>query len=333
MRALYWISFYCFLIFFPTEAFDIDDFQANDLEKEIREEKLFLKAYLLYVKARAGEAQDKTSYSSAADAFMIAFPVVEDRLLKLRALWYAALCYFLDFKANESLNACRQFRAFYGEQPESSFRRDEKTASELLALIARRYQAAKLYSNIKDSNLKRFVLSKNKDDNSDKIHGFCVNTIADFANEMAISLSRVRAQLEQAVCVENLHVIGAAFLLYFQEHEGSLPPDFEKERWLWYAYLFPYTGDKGAAWNARGPVWVCPSKNRRAYCYGINETLIKNVGSMKNIKNPNLTCLVADSVYYSRGAYPHNPSYGGSSCRIQHEPERQWLGSIDFKRS
>lgn len=331
----------------------------------------FVEAYRLFLKARAGdqeEGQAVPTYGQAARAFLTAAEGAAEAGMRSRCLWLAALCRFLDM----DLPGAAQTSAAVLGAAERSHPRETALAREIIArvdagqitepvamiplmagddgdatepppeaavveglaaILERSAQTREARAALTAYDLRTRLPEPIAAD--EQLRAIAV--LACFFGEMSVSVSENRRKLEQALCVANLRHLGVALHLHAQDHEGRFPEAYDAaNRQVWQFKILPYTGD--SSWSGRGAVWRCPSCDPGGFSYGINQSIsiysqTSGVrGDRARILRPHETVLLADSVHYMPGDYPHRPNYGGAAYKVHAPKEHSGTGTIDWNR-
>ena len=331
----------------------------------------FVEAYRVFLKARAGDQEEGaaiSTYGQAARAFAQVADEAPDPDMRLRCAWFTTFCRFLDMdlagaaqaasalRANaershpqETARLARIFQQADGEGTEGPgalvplLRQEngedeapsleEEVAGKLAAILERRGRTGEARQRLTTYELRTrlFDLGASRE----QLRTLAI--LAVFYREMSVNVAENREKINQALCAANLRHLGVCLHLYAQDNDGLFPEAYEAERrQVWQFKVFPYTGD--ASWSDRSAVWHCPSCAPGGYSYGINQNISIRAqvfpahGSRERITRPSETVLLADSVHYMPGDYPHRPNHGGAAYKIHAPKEHSGTGTVDWNR-
>ena len=159
---------------------------------------------------------------------------------------------------------------------------------------------------------------------SEEQRRFTPGALAVLLKRTAPSFSLCSKMAEQALCVTNLRRMGLVLRLYAAAHDGKLPPRV-RDHVTWHNPVLAWHDQ--AKWKTRPDVWRCPAAPEGGYSYGINIGIIPYGGEPARIPLPEQMLLVADSIHYLPGNYPHKPYYGGAAYQIHAPLEHSGTGT------
>lgn len=330
----------------------------------------FVAAYRTFLKARAGDQEEGAvvpTYGQAAGAFARLAGEAATPAMRLRCAWCAAFCRFLDMDfagAAETARTLRDAEALppreaarltevlrqvdHGLMPDSAGlgqwlrgaprpaeppSLDVDVVGKLAALLERSQQTSAARQQLTTYPLRTRLF----DPGTPREQLCTLAILAVLFETMSVNVAENREKLNQALCAANLRQLGVCLHRYAQDHDGFFPEahDFVA-RQIWEFKLFPYTNSP--SWEQRGEVWQCPSCSPGAYSYGLNQnvsirsTAFPSAGSRDRVTKPAATVLLADSVHYLPGEYPHKPNYGGAAYKISWPKEHLGTGTTDWSR-
>jgi len=329
----------------------------------------FVKAYRVFLKAKAGdqkENSDVPSYGQAAQAFAQAAKHARNPEMVMRSKWYMTFCLFLQMdiamaaraaeitlhseknvypeevqQLNNLLIQVKDGKILTRAQLEDLLTKaevvEERTSGKrtfirkLINILELAEQTRQARGNATDYDLRTRVFELPL--MMEQLTGLLA--IAGLFEQMSINAAENDEKINQAVCVANLRQLGVFLHRYAHEHEGAFPAPREKKQ-IWQYQIFEYTGD--TAWLKRGIVWTCPSCPSDGFSYGINQNitysgvLYKIQGKRARIVNPQATMLLADSIHFMPGTYPGKPLYGGAAYKIAARNEHGGTGTVDWAR-
>lgn len=354
-----------------TAAIDPDALTVADFAFLQGADDRFVAAYRLFLKAKAGDQEegvDLPTYGQAARAFLGAADRAADTQMGLRCLWLGAFCQFLHMDLAGAAQSARavpdraeaacpretaQVREIIGQvdsgriataaamipllrttgEADPAPGLEEEVAGRLAAILERNDQTRQARAGVTTCELRLRVFDLGTAEEQLRT----IAVLACFFREMSLSVSENRQKIDQALCAANLRQLGLALHLYAEEHEGFFPEAYETaNRQIWQLKVFPYTAD--SSWSERGDVWHCSACVAGGYSYGINQSIsirseaFPTQGDRGRIARPQQTVLLADSVHYLPGEYPHRPNYGGAAYKIHSRKEHSGTGTIDWNR-
>lgn len=323
----------------------------------------FVQAYRVFLEARAGDQEEGgpvPTYGQAARAFAQVTQSAADAQMRARCVWFAAFCRFLDMDFAGAADAADELamqaasarlRQVLGrlEEGEIASLKDlpsvlrppqvdglsleEEVAAKLAGILDRCIQTREARARLTTYNLRTRLCEVGT--LREQLRTIAV--LACLSGEMCVSISQTREKLDQTLCAANLRYLGVCAHLYAQDHDGMFPEAYDyAARQIWQLKVLPYTGS--ASWDERSDAWRCPSCNPGGYSYGINQNVsIRSdsdpaQGSRNRVARPALTVLLADSVHFMPGEYPHKPNHGGAAYKIHAPKEHSGTGTIDWDR-
>jgi len=96
--------------------------------------------------------------------------------------------------------------------------------------------------------------------------------IAILAAMLLPALAKAKLAAKKAQCLNNLHQMGLALIMYADDHQGLIPRGATGGGFIWYRLITPYIGGKNGDDFANTKVLICPSypDKTAALCYAAN---------------------------------------------------------------
>ena len=281
---------------------------------------VFAKVYEQFKKCRVAEHGAELSYGKIAGEFKNAAELAKRDDLKKKCVYYSTLSYFLAGDYKNASGMCAKL-------PDSKLKLDsskldiEKLLKRIILQIV---ELKKLQKNITLADYKALTAVV-----PDVDCGEVIKRLALLSDSYVSSFNEFIEHIRQAVCVGNLKIIGAELYLYAQKHDKCFPL-IRNGKTLWPVSVLK---SKKLTWHKRPVDWNCPKVGRKGYSYGMNIYIsYKYKGKLFEIPNKDKIILLADSVHYGKGHYPHKPNYSGAAFQICGPYEHGGVGTPDRKR-
>jgi prepilin-type processing-associated H-X9-DG protein len=324
----------------------------------------FQECYESFRLARAGDRREGNanwpSYPELGRSFQ-SLAATKVPALAAKAAFYAGLCFFLEGAYTAAADCLQAIPALLGPGQELSWLaevtpeqvRGQDFAGELPGIFSRglanpnqRQQAEALVQQLqmlRENELQLQSLQQKLLPERTAAAGNRLESQADCNRALlylgagfplfALSLTEIQNKLAQAICVGNMRLIGIALRLYAREN-GRIPEALTgRGRGSWHALIIPYTDGPGTGWKNRSRIWRCPAAPADGYSYGLNNLLHHLYrGQIEAVPQPGNMVLLADSIHYQPGTYPHQPLFGGGAYSIRGRLEHSGGGTIDRAR-
>ena len=280
----------------------------------------FTKVYEGFKRCRIAEREAELSYKKVGREFENGVGLAKQEDLKKKCIYYSALSYFLAGNYKNASRMCAKL-------PDGKLKLDSSKLSVEKLLKRIISQNVKLKKIQKSITLTEYKASPAvvPDGDCEKI----IRCLALLSGSCVSSFNEFIEHIEQAVCVGNLKIIGAELYLYAQKHDSCFPL-IRSGKTLWPVSVLK---GKELTWNKRPVDWNCPQVGRKGYSYGMNIYIsYKYKGKLSAIPNKDKIILLADSVHYGKGHYPHKPNYSGAAFQICGPYEHGGVGTPDRKR-
>ena len=286
----------------------------------------FDQAYNIFRNCRVGSSKPERSYVNAANEFL--------KLKNSKGLYFAILCYMLEgkyvkaeklseklsrklpqikhlFKRNGSLNRTKY----------KTVKKESSIFKLLVRLLKHKKYLFELQKKITSSDYKAVRISKGKYLDRYLAVAYVLIKLKD---NYVTNNKEFLEHIKQAVCISNLKIIGAKFYLYAQKHNNCMPL-IRQGKSLWSVQLLK---NESMQWHSRPDFWICPIRERKDYSYGMNVYVsYKYKGNLNDIPGKHKVILLADSIHYAPGNYPHKPDPGGAAFQICGPYEHGGIGT------